>query len=350
MHDHRIVVDEQLPLVAEVLPESSIIRVAASNITNDYLRRHNATALLIRSTTRVTYDLLKGTPVSFVGSATAGMDHVETDLLHDRNIRVVGAPGCNANAVAEYVMTWLEYLGIERSTIGIIGFGNVGKLLARYTLAMGHRVVINDPPLADIGYAFPTSVSHVSLDELLRQSDVVSLHTPYTTDGPHATHNLLDTVRIRAIQHGTLVVNAARGGIINEQALVARTGLGEIDCVLDVFHSEPDISVETIDTVKHITPHVAGYTQTAKNRGALMVLKALRAHLSLQFDIPTLDEIPVVATTKQSDADIVVNHPFRAAWLTDPSPKTFEMCRRLTPLRNEHLQPPTWEELNGHRA
>ncbi|MEY2719201.1 MAG: hypothetical protein RLZZ273_567, partial [Bacteroidota bacterium] len=181
MHDHRIVVDDQLPLIADVLPGDAIIRVDASNITNDVLRACNATALLIRSTTRVTYDLLIGTRISFVGSATAGLDHIEQDLLQDRNIRVVGAPGCNANAVAEYVMMWLSELNVSAtSTIGIIGFGNVGQRLARYAIARGHDVLVNDPPLADLRYQFPSLVRHVSLDELLRRSDVISVHTPYT--------------------------------------------------------------------------------------------------------------------------------------------------------------------------
>lgn len=351
MHDHRIVVDDQLPLIADVLPGDAIIRVDASNITNDVLRACNATALLIRSTTRVTYDLLIGTRISFVGSATAGLDHIEQDLLQDSNIRVVGAPGCNANAVAEYVVIWLSELNIPAaSAVGIIGFGNVGQHLARYAVARGHDVLVSDPPLADLRYQFPSLVRHVSLDELLRRSDVISVHTPYTTSGSHATHNLINAERMQLIRSGALVINTARGSVIDEPSLCSRVHNGDLTSVLDVFANEPTPNLETVTTVHHCTPHIAGYSESAKYQGARMVLKALRAHIGADFAIPELSELLRRRSTQREDQLLVLNHPFRDAYITTPTSQTFEMCRRLTPLRTEHTQPPTWEKLHGHRA
>ncbi len=346
-----LVVDDQIPLISDLVQGCEVICAEASEISNAFLLEHRATALIVRSTTKVTYELLRDTNVCFVGSATAGMDHVEPDLLCDRNIRVVGAPGCNANAVAEYVMIWLDALNIETTrTLGIIGFGNVGQRLARYAIARGHRVYVNDPPLAGIGYQFPEQVQHVSLEQLLTESTVVSLHTPMIRAGDYKTQHLINRDNITLLQQRTLLINSARGGIVDEPTMLESINEGKLLCVLDVFEGEPMLRRETIDAVAHCTPHIAGYSQTAKYQGALMVLKAFRAHTGIAFDIPEVSEIATSTATSADDASIVTNHPFRDAWMSNPTPQTFENCRRLTPLRNEHMQPPTWEELDGHHT
>ena len=348
---HVVVVDEQIPAICDVLRGCEVVSVRASEITHQLLQQTSATALLVRSITPVTYDLLRDTHVTFVGSATAGMDHIEPELLRDRNIRVVGAPGCNANAVAEYVMIWLQHLQIDPTQLlGIIGFGNVGQRLARYAVARGHRVLVNDPPLANIGFAFPDRIEHVSLDHLIDHSHIISVHTPYSTSGPYATQNLINADYVERIQRSALVINTARGGVVDERALCARVTADEISCILDVYASEPNVNIDTIRTASQVTPHIAGYSIAAKLQGAHMVLKALRSSTEIQFEIPELQDLVHTTSSIQDDAFIITDHPFRETWLADPTPETFEMCRRLTPLRTEHMQPPTWEELNGHRA
>jgi erythronate-4-phosphate dehydrogenase len=348
---HVVVADEQIPTISDIVRGCEVVSVSASEITPQLLQQTSATALLVRSTTAVTYDLLRDTHVGFVGSATAGMDHIEPALLQDPNISVIGAPGCNANAVAEYVMIWLQHLEVDSTLpVGIVGFGNVGQRLARYALARGHRVLVNDPPLADLGYVFPDCTEHVSLDYLIEHCNVISIHTPYSTSGPHATHNLINADRVQRIRSGSLLVNTARGGIINEQALCERVASREMSSILDVFTSEPLVNIDTIRTVSYVTPHIAGYSITAKLQGARMILKAFRAFAGIEFEIPELYDLVQTISSKQNDASIITDHPFRDTWLADPRPETFEMCRRLTPLRTEHMQPPTWEELNGHRA
>jgi erythronate-4-phosphate dehydrogenase len=279
------------------------------------------------------------------------MDHIEPSLLSDPDILVVGAPGCNANAVAEYVMIWLDHLRRDPSSpLGIIGFGNVGQRLARYAIARGHRVLVNDPPLADIGYTFPRLVSYVSLDDLLEQSSIVSIHTPLITHGVYQTFGLLHAERIAQLQYGSLLFNTARGGIIDERALCNRIDMGELQAVLDVFTDEPAIHADTVNIITACTPHVAGYSEAAKYQGARMVSQELQAHFELNLTIPDLDSLLTRKTSLEEDHMLVTAHPFRSQWLRSPSPSTFEMCRRLTSLRAEHTQPPTWEELNGHRA
>jgi erythronate-4-phosphate dehydrogenase len=348
---HVVVADEQIPKISEVLRGCEVVSVRASEITHQLLQQTSATALLVRSTTAVSYDLLRDTQVTFVGSATAGMDHIEPALIQDRNIRVVGAPGCNANAVAEYVMIWLRHLkGDSTQPLGIIGFGNVGQRLARYAVARGHRVLVNDPPLADVGFTFPDCIEHVSLDHLIEHSHIISVHTPYLTSGPYATHNLINADRIERVQRGGIIINTARGGIVNEHALCKRVAADDISCVLDVFASEPNVNMDTIRTASHVTPHIAGYSITAKLQGARMVLKALRASTEIDFEIPELHDLVLAESDAIDDASIITEHPFRRIWLADPTSETFEMCRRLTPLRTEHTQPPIWEELHGHRS
>jgi phosphoglycerate dehydrogenase-like enzyme len=248
-------------------------------------------------------------------------------------------------------MIWLRHLkGDSTQPLGIIGFGNVGQRLARYAVARGHRVLVNDPPLADVGFMFPECIEHVSLDHLIEHSHIISVHTPYLTSGPYATHNLINADRIERVQRGGLIINTARGGIVNEHALCKRVAADDISCVLDVFASEPNVNMDTIRTASHVTPHIAGYSITAKLQGARMVLKALRASTEIDFEIPELHDLVLAESDAIDDASIITEHPFRRIWLADPTSETFEMCRRLTPLRTEHTQPPIWEELHGHRS
>ncbi|HBB26592.1 MAG TPA: hypothetical protein DCZ59_10030, partial [Bacteroidetes bacterium] len=269
LHEHNlrmIIVDEQLPIVSRVLGQiTDVICVAGDAIDRSLLQRTGATALFIRTVTHVSSDLIAGTDVRFIASASAGIDHVEDDVRNGTDVLVVHAPGCNAQAVSEYVMTWLRHFDLPRgTTLGVVGFGHVGSLLSRLACASGMHVLVNDPPLAGIGHAFPSPVTHVDLDELLHASDVVSLHVPYTEAGLHATRGLIGATRLAMLKNGATIINSSRGGIVDETALADHVSSGRLHAVLDVYENEPDVSRQVIEAIRYCTPHIAGYSQQAK--------------------------------------------------------------------------------------
>lgn len=334
-----IVVDVQIPgLVAALSSHHDVLAVDGRSITNDLLRSSGATTLIIRSVTRVNAALLAGTSVTCVATATAGIDHIDVDALTRSNIRLISAAGCNAQAVAEYVLDWIDELRPTGThTIGIIGYGNVGSRLARYARMRGMRILVNDPPLADAGFAFPSWVTPVTLHELVQQSTIVSVHVPFVDVGSYPTRNLLTEDLIDQCKLNALVINSARGGIVDEAALVRRVQHGELSAVLDVFTNEPTIDAQVLDHLPYCTPHIAGYTYQAKWRGAQMILDALGLeHTPLQPDIPDDDGMPyvyprVTRSTVRSDAD-------------------FESLRTLTPLRHERRPLPSLEDCNATHA
>lgn len=228
-----------------------------------------AEAIIVRSTTKVGEALLHDTSVRFVASGTAGEDHIDAHYLHERDIVFASAKGCNANAVADYVMLAIEAWFKKRSsrpiqggspTLGIVGYGNVGKKLERHAHTEGMRTLLCDPPLARLDKA----KAFVSLDALLAASDIVSLHVPLTRDGEFPTAEMLTAQRLNLIKPGSLFINTSRGGIVDEQTLKQRLETHDLDAVLDVYNNEPSIDIQLMNNTLISTPHVAGYSIEAQ--------------------------------------------------------------------------------------
>lgn len=334
-----IIVDEQIPGIATALAaRNDVLAINGKMITNELLRSTSASTIIIRSITHVDATLINNTNVSCVASATAGVDHIDLDAMALNGVRVVAAPGCNAQAVAEYVLDWVDALrpnGV--STIGIVGFGNVGSRLARFARMRGKQIRVSDPPLQESGFAFPSWVHPTSLTALMEQSDVVSLHVPYVAGGEHPTVGLITSDMLRTCAQGSLIINSARGGIIDEMALCERVVRGELSAVLDVYDHEPHVHQRVIDSIGNCTPHIAGYTYQAKWRGAQMLLDALGfEHAPLDVRIPHDDGAAYEYT--------------RVKRATLSTPDGFESLRRFTSLRHERRPLPTLEECNALHA
>jgi erythronate-4-phosphate dehydrogenase len=253
-------------------------------IRNEHLR--DADALLIRTATRVDETLLRGTPVRFVGTTSIGTDHLDLAFLERQGIAWANAPGCNADAAAQYTlaMAWLacERLGrrLPSLTAGIIGHGNVGSRVAGLFRALGMSVAANDPPLADAGAA-----GLVSLDEALAQ-ELVCLHVPLTRAGPYPTWRFIDAGALARIPAGALLVNTARGDAVDGAALLAELQAGRLHAALDVWPGEPLLDSDLLRAVTVATPHVAGYSDDGKRRGVLMVYAAFCAWARLEPVVP----------------------------------------------------------------
>lgn len=247
-----------------VAPEESIAR--------SMLR--DADALVVRSRKRVDEVLLYGTRVSFVGTATAGIDHLDLAYLQEAGICWCAAPGCNANAVAEYCTTALLAMAerhgliLKDLTLGLVGVGHVGSAFAQKALALGLKVLFNDPPRALVEGAH----GFVELDELLQQADVVSLHVPLTEAGPFRTRRLADHRFFERMRPGSVFLNTSRGEVVDSEALLLAMRRGTVRAAaLDVWESEPRISPELLARVDVGTPHIAGHSVEGKVRGTRVV-------------------------------------------------------------------------------
>ena len=309
-----IVADENIPLLDSFFADiGEIRRVAGRRITAGDVR--DADILLVRSVTPVDAELLKGSRVRFVGTATIGTDHVDRDWLRENGIGFSAAPGCNANSVVEYVLATLslhvEKFGLVNGnelSVGIVGVGNVGARLAERLERLGFRVVRCDPPRAEA--EGEQGADFVDLNEALK-CDVVSLHTPLTRETLHATHHMIGEQALASLTADQLLINAGRGEVISTEALKARLQEDDAPTVaLDVWENEPAIDPELVKLVWLATPHIAGYSLEGKIRGTEMVYQALSQYLGLpirkkagQFmPEPPLSKLTFTATAEEQKA------------------------------------------------
>jgi len=233
--------------------------------------------LIVRSRTKVNKELLEGTKVQFVGSTVAGLDHIDETYLQENNITFASAQGCNANAVAEYVISALANLANDYSfdlsskTLGIIGVGNVGSRLDFKAKQLGITTLLNDPPRQEI----EGNEGFFDLNTAL-SADIVTFHTPLTFSGSYPTHNLLGSHNFDLITENTIVINAARGGIIDENLWQnTKTKANVIDCWVD----EPNINSKLQSSAYWATPHIAGHSIDAKFMGSYMIYKDLSSFM-----------------------------------------------------------------------
>ncbi len=259
-----------------------IITVAGRDITAQLLADIQPQVLLIRSVTPVNAQLLRDNhSVKFVGSATIGTDHVDQDYLTERGIVFAAAAGCSRHSVAQYVLTSILTLRPQQwqqpLTLGIIGLGNIGSTLAQYAIDLGWQVLGYDPLLPE------SILNNASFEQVLSHSDIVSLHVPLTykkeddkRGGSHyPTWHLIDKVALDMMPPQTLLINSARGPVIDNTALEADIEKNGRQVVLDVFEHEPQVSAPLLSKLAIATPHIAGYTLEGKLRGTQMVYDAL---------------------------------------------------------------------------
>lgn len=272
--------------------------------------------LLVRSTTKVNEALLQHAHLlKFVGTATAGTNHVDQAYLAQRGIPFESAGGCNATAVAEYVLSAMFasrsiWLGkVLDKTVGIVGAGNVGTALAAKLDALGIRYVLCDPPLAEAG----DPREFVDMDAIM-QCDIISLHTPLITGGTHPTYHMFDSKRLEALTPSQLLINACRGEVLDNHAALALFQQGKaLNLVLDVWENEPAILTDLIEHCRIATAHIAGHTVEGKARGTEMLYYALcrkfnvKPALTLEQVLPQPDNTVVTLTQTKSSEQCIAD-------------------------------------------
>ncbi|NJD10472.1 MAG: 4-phosphoerythronate dehydrogenase, partial [Gemmatimonadetes bacterium] len=284
----RIVADENIPLVAAAFGRFGEVRAVPATALTPALVR-DADVLLVRSVTRVDAALVAGSRLSFVGSATIGADHVALPALRQAGIVFRHAPGSNAESVVEWVLAALLTLAVRTGqplrgrTVGIIGCGNIGARLAARLPAFGARVLCNDPPLADAAERAGRTHGYVSLELVLAESDVVTLHVPLTTAGPWPTRHLIAESALAQLRPEAWLLNSSRGAVVSNAALARALAAGRPGAVLlDVWEGEPEPDPALHALADLATPHIAGYSWDGKVNGTLMLHDALVQELGLE--------------------------------------------------------------------
>ncbi len=277
----KLVVDENIPLAEAFLGSlGEVVALPGRELSAVDVR--DADALVVRSVTRVDASLLADSRVSFVGTCTIGVDHLDRDYLQRRGIAFASAPGCNANSVVEYVFSALCALDQpwQGKVFGIIGCGNVGGHLHRRLRALGIECRCYDPFLG-----LADNPDLCELAEVLK-ADVVCLHTPLTIDGPFPSFHLLGESELQALRPGALLLNAGRGAAIDNAALLkVLAQRPDLRVVLDVWEPEPALNPQLLQRVSLATPHIAGYSYDGKVRGTEMIYQSLCRHKGLKPEI-----------------------------------------------------------------
>ena len=330
----RLVIERNIPFVAGLLDDYATVRyLAPEEITNKVLR--DTDGMMIRTRTHCDAELLAKTDVKMIATATIGMDHIDTDYCSAHSITVVNAPGCNAPAVAQYVFATLMRIinrPLNSYTIGIVGVGHVGSIVERWARGLDMNVLICDPLRQEKEGGEVWS----DLDTIAREADIITFHTPLTEDGDHPTYHMVDAVFLDSLRRSPIIINSARGGIVDTPALIAARDAGKVGgLIIDCWENEPNIDTELLRRADIATPHIAGYSSEGKVRASQVTLDAITTF----FMTPrvTIDRpLPPAAAKKVSIKGILDSYdPMPESLQLKASPAEFEKIRNSYPLRNE---------------
>ncbi len=330
----KIVVERNVPFIADALRKAgvTVTELAAGEI--DRAAMADADALVTRTRTRCDASLLEGSRCTLVASATIGLDHVDCEWCRNAGIEVANAPGCNAPGVAQYVIsTLVAAFGPELSgrTLGVVGVGHVGSIVARWARQAGMEVLECDPPRQKAEGGDFTDLATVAA-----RADAITFHVPMTHEGEDATWHLADERFFSLLQKKPLIINTARGAVIDNKALLKALDSGLVGkAAIDCWEGEPEISLELLHKAFVATPHIAGYTRSGKARASQIALEAICRHFGLSglsIDEPVAPYAPDDLTTQEiaeSYDPIADSEPLRR------DPGAFETLRNTYVLRPE---------------
>lgn len=283
----KVICDSHIPFLKGALePYCEVVYASGHDIDREMVK--DADALIVRTRTRCDANLLEGSKVRFIATATIGYDHIDTGWCESHGIKWTNAPGCNSWSVQQYIGSLLVNLSrqfgfkFKEKTIGVVGVGNVGSKVARLAALLGFRVLLCDPPRA----RKEKSDQFVTLDEIIERSDIISLHVPLIRDGGDATYHMFDSHKLAAMNGNQILINTSRGEVVDTAAL--KSALKDktiLTAALDVWEHEPLIDSELLSLLYTGTPHIAGYSVDGKATGTTMCVQALGRF----FDLPCRD-------------------------------------------------------------
>ncbi len=327
----KTIIEANIPYIHGLIePYSEVEYLESEDITPEAVR--DADALLVRTRTRCDEALLGGSRVTFVGTATIGLDHIDLPWCAAHGIEAVNAPGCNAPAVAQWVLAVVARMMTKTpadTVLGIVGVGHVGSIVENWARAIGFNVLRCDPPRrrAEGG-------DFIALNELIARADIVTLHTPLYREGPDATYHMVDARLISALRPNAILLNAARGAIFHtEEVLRALSARPDVRLAIDCWEGEPQLNEQLLRRAEIATPHIAGYSLEGKHRATSLVVSALARHFGLPIDLGHIDMGTASRPSLQRIAQSYDPMPDDAALRAEPT--ALERLRNRYPLRPE---------------
>ena len=334
----KVIIDHKIPYIKEAISRiaDEVVFLPGNAFTKEEVK--DADALIVRTRTTCNRELLEGSQVKFIATATIGYDHIDTEYCREAGITWTNCPGCNAGSVEQYVHSVLlllkreKGLDLEKSTIGIVGVGHVGSRVKRMAEGLGMKVLLNDPPRSEQG-----ELGFVDLETIARECDVITFHTPLSREGRYATFHLVNHEFLVSLKRTPYIINSSRGEVVDTDALLVALATGKVkDVVIDTWENEPDINQELLDVAFLATPHIAGYSADGKANATRMSLEALCKffHIEATFDIMP-DKVDIHISTDKEEAYLQAYNPKRdSEWLKE-SPQKFEWFRGNYPIRRE---------------
>lgn len=329
----KIIVDNKIPYIQSSLSllDAETVYLDGSAISSDDVR--DADVLIIRTRTRCNAQLLEGSRVKLILTATIGYDHLDTDYLHRAGIRWYNCPGCNASSVAQYIectllnMSHDFCLSLSEMTIGIVGCGHVGSRVADVARRYGMNVLICDPLLNHPDF--------VPLSTLERDADIITFHVPLTHEGLHATYHLADSSFFDHLQRCPFIINTSRGAVVDNTSLLQALDGGKVrQAIIDTWENEPRISLPLLNKVYIGTPHIAGYSADGKVNADNMVLSQLCAFYHLP-SLPPIYPPSLPSPVADESNPLCFYNPLTDSEALKCSPTDFEYLRGHYPLRRE---------------
>lgn len=336
----KIVCDDKIPFIRPALEQlaDELVMKPGRDICREDVA--DADILVVRTRTRCDYRLLNHSTVRLVVTATIGYDHLDTHWLEHHGIRWANCPGCNATSVAQYVLCSLLALEQERdfclqeATVGIVGVGHVGTAVAAALKQHGvKRLLLNDPLREQAGEAAPEGLEWSPLQRLQAEADVITFHTPLTHEGAHPTAHMADAAFFADLQRQPVLINAARGGVVDETALIDALEQSLVrEAIIDTWEREPDIRRKLLAKAFIATPHIAGYSADGKANATRMTLEHICQHLGRPMNFCILPpSLP---------ADFVP--------ATDPCQRALQLYDPRTDTRRLRVAPADFEQQRGH--
>lgn len=336
----KVIVDNKIPYIKGIIERiaDEVVYLPGNAFTPQEMK--DADALIVRTRTLCNRDLLEGSRVKFIATATIGFDHIDTAYCQEAGITWTNCPGCNASSVEQYVHSVLlllkreKNLCLEGATIGVVGVGHVGSKVATMASKLGMRVLLNDLPRTDKG-----EEGFVDLHTIARECDVITFHTPLNREGVYRTFHLADEPFFNQLERLPYIINSSRGEVVETQALLRALEKGQVkEAVIDTWENEPDIDLTLLREAFIATPHIAGYSADGKANATRMSLEALCRFFGIEvnFEIvpPSLPEDMAWSEDKET-AYLQLYNPMRDSEWLKAEPEKFEWFRGNYPLRRE---------------
>lgn len=330
----NIIIENKIPFISGLLDDVANVNYLSPYIITPAAVK-DADAMIIRTRTRCNADLLDGSRCRFIATATIGTDHIDLDYCRRQGITVVNAPGCNAPAVAQYVFaSILHILGenVSGLTLGVTGVGHVGSIVAEWGRQLGMRVLLCDPPRAEM----EGRDNFDTLQRLAEECDIITFHTPLTKSGAHPTFHLADDSFVDSLARKPILINSARGPVFDTRAILRGIDNGKIsNVIVDCWENEPCIDKTLLDKAAIATPHIAGYSSEGKIRATQAAVKALTEHFNLPK--PEFKHNVAPGAAKRVDAQSISTSysPAADTAALKSRPEQFESLRNEYHYRNE---------------